>query len=354
MAKSFLIFSTLLMSLPSLAVVSSSLSTQLKIGNCDKNVSPEAISELRESLSNKACNEYEVIIAEKGEIFPLKRVRVSRDDFLKRFILVEKSPTVTFDKKVYSAADVAYYAHPCSYKEEERNMQRYGFVESFACKSNFEVLKSSSKSPEWYFDRFSLINDPNFKQARTLCLEKIETSLKDKVENYIKSNGGKVVSFKKTQDYFKGSVEDLLNWHTLEVEVMNNGKKSVLSLWYLLDEKSKISYTTSETDPFGEYYRHSERSGKVLVDTKPYRGSWNLAEDPKKTQLKGSEAALINTSTGIFISKFELPELSCSEEFLFNQDNKSGPELDNSERGNGKTNSVAPVAKPKASQASQQ
>lgn len=308
----------------------------------------------------RRCN-IRVVITDKDEVLPLQEIEINHSDIHKRLQWEVGSPTVKVDGKNIIASRVAIAQDSC----KQGNTTYRGFLDPISCKSDHSFYQFD----DWknFSSGYKRFLDPHLRKAKNSCEKKISSALRSEVEDFIRKNGGTVISFKELykqtelqslRSFWLGdrgpyyevdtSLNDsFLDWTRFEVELMNKGKKIRLNILYPIEDNTTVRYDTPERDVFGMFNDHSERAGVVNVSLSTVQAGWR---EPEYNQhMKSDEALLVNHDNKSVVHKLKLRHLPCQEEVLINQNQQTGIAVDDSGRANSKADisvgKQAPVKK---------
>lgn len=336
----------------SFLVFSASLSAQI----CDTKLTSERMKSFVEKFDKNKCGNPELLVASEGQFLPLRKIPLygKLSDVL--IMGAAGSSKVKVEGKFISASQISLFLPACKTNKDGKYYERSNQISNLTCKSAFTTLESYGEKRADFFKYFELINGPLYEKSKQSCMNKIENGLKENLTKYVKANGGEVVSVDLTQNYYRLEKDwgketfKKLHWKAYSVKVKNKGKVSDLTLQFVLNDVSGISYLSPSVDPFGEYLPESERSAKAQINIS--RFPYNYKIYGIEGSFPGSEAILYNTKTKSVAANLEIPSIPCVEEVLLNQDNQDSPALNNAERGNAKADLPAGKQKEAASSSS--
>jgi hypothetical protein len=262
-----------------------------------------------------------IIFNPSSEAWETKRIK---SDQFKNRVKIQSSVLYIDDKKM-DASKVSLYEPNCA----------RSFANSFyslGCNNPSKGLSDRSgywKSFDDAFKDFSNYNSPFYTKSIKSCQDKIQKSVFDQVEEYVRMNGGRVLSIKDVTNSIFQLVADssssyqIVNARQFEVEIINNGVTSVLKLEYPFVDRSQIRYKTPAVDAFGEYVPESIREVDATVETDTFRGRWGVRMSNGETfTTPGNQVGLYNDRTSKHLKNFNL-DASCKDQYSYNQNNSS-------------------------------
>lgn len=278
-----------------------------------------------------------IIFNPTSEAWETKRIK---PDQFKNRVKIQSSVLYIDDKKM-DASKVSLFEPNCA-----RGFSNY--ISSLSCNNSAKGFTDrilSWKSFDDAFKDFSNYNSPFHTRSVKSCKDKIQKSIFDQLEEYVKMNGGRVLSFKDvTNSIFQlinygSSNNEVVYSNQFEIEIINNGITSVLKLEYPYVDRSQIRYKTPAVDAFGEYVPESIREVDVNVEKVNFRGQWQVRmSNGEAFTTPGNQVGLYNDRTGKHLTNFNL-DASCKDQYSYNQDNSSSVGVnDELNRDNNKSN----------------
>ncbi len=211
----------------------------------------KSLSESKECLDDK----FEFVIShEFGEILPLEKMSVNKKDF-KKSVKFSGNTLVVNGQKL-NASRVSVYTPPCRIEVDNSQMLRGGGFTPLSCNNQLRSLDVSKElSLSEALAAYEELNSPFYKNAVASCNEKARVTLNQKVEEYVKKNGGKIASSTSSMSNvteFGTEKKDFLLFTDVEYKIKENQKEITLTLSYPLVDKSELSFSSPESDAFGQ------------------------------------------------------------------------------------------------------